>query len=507
MQFKLFLLIILSATILSPAHLYREKTVISSFAPENSIPVAWTNFMQQLDLISKKRIGVRTQSVGGFYSQKSDLNFSNYLGIYNPARNAVESFVGIDQNNSAEPLSSMDFIHDAARASSVYSGYGIKDRVSFSPEKTSYSYIFDYVQGFDSFREGFSFRIKVPMVVVKTSLNPRSLITDVRGMSLPGGGGYATAQQYLAGKVSNDHLINKQAALNFLKITPDAHEIKGIAGFELGMRLRLWSDDASHIDCGARAIFPYGPKPTGEFLFEPVISSSSHHGLGFELGLDLLAFERDDLSVEIVLNADVNHLFMAHQTRVPLFKNAQGEVVPFGPYQLGAALGATGMFPLANALAQEVKVRPGTAVQISLSSIFSRQGLSLECGMNAKAKSAEAVEIIEWKDNTYGVVKWNYDASTVATQTALWSTISVDGEGQGVNAPVGSRTINKEHLDVQSITTPGMMQGQIFGFVGYVHQTLKYPLTFGLGLMYEFPLGSNTSAPAWNGWCKLGCNF
>ena len=495
------------ATVVSPAQLYREKTVVTSFAPQDSIPLGWTNFMQQLDLISKKRIGIREQSVGAFYSQKSDENFSNYFGVYNPARNAVESFVGVDQNNSAEPISSMDFIHDAARAESIYSGYGIKDRVRFSPEKMSYSYVFDYVQGFDSFSEGFSVRIKVPMVWVKTSLNPRSLITDARGMSLPGGGGYVTAQQYLAGAVSNDHSINKQASLNFLKITPDAHECKGIAGFDLGMRLRLWSNDASHIDCGVRAIFPYGPKPTGEFLFEPVIQTSTHHGLGFELGLDLLAFERDDLSVEFVLNADVNHLFMAHQIRVPLFKNAQGEVVPFGPYQLGGALGGTGMFPLANVLAQEVKVRPGTAVQISLSSIFSRQGLSLECGMNAKAKSAEEVEIIEWKDNTYGVVKWNYDASTPAARTDLWSTVRVDGAGQSVNAPTESRTINKEHLDLQSITTPGMMQGQIFGFVGYVHQTLKYPLTFGLGLMYEFPLGSNTLAPAWNGWCKLGCNF
>jgi hypothetical protein len=207
------------------------------------------------------------------------------------------------------------------------------------------------------------------------------------------------------------------------------------------------------------------------------------------------------------MNSDFKYLLPANQVRVPLFKNAQGEVLAFGPYQLGAAVGSAGLFPLANVLAREFKIYPGQALQASFSCIFSRQGLSMECGSSVRAKSAEKVEIIDWEDDKYGVAKWDYNATTNATTSSLWSTVGLDDTGIALNAPANKRTINKENLDLDSIKSPGMMQGGLYAFIGYAHQKRQYPFTFGIGMMYEFPIGSNALAGSLSCWGKAGINF
>jgi hypothetical protein len=52
-----------------------------------------------------------------------------------------------------------------------------------------------------------------------------------------------------------------------------------------------------------------------------------------------------------------------------------------------------------------------------------------------------------------------------------------------------------------------MMQGGLYAFIGYAHQKRQYPFTFGIGMMYEFPIGSNALAGSLSCWGKAGINF
>lgn len=487
--------------------MYREKTFVSSLCPEQMRALLWTNLMQQMDMVSKRRMGGRLQITASAFSTAYDKDFAQYFGMYNPMRNAVESFIGVDQNDINEPLASMNLIHDYARATSVYVGYGIRDKIELRPEKRQLSCTLDYVHGFDAWCEGLSVRISIPFVSVKTSMNPRTMLLDSRGMNLPGTGKHVTLTDFLAGDVVNTDSSNTQAALKKLKIVRGFQETKGLSDIEMALRVRLWQSSASHLDVGVKAVLPVNNTLTGDFLFEPLRGNGGHHGIGGEVLLDFLAFEHGDLNVEIVLNADCIYLFPANEIRVPLFKDAQGNIPAFAGYQLGGRLGSAGVFPMANVLVNEFKVSPGHRGEVVLSAIVSSQGLSLELGAGARGCSQEHVALTTWKDNDVGLVGWDYKTTATVATSNLWSTASIGPDGVAVNAAENLRTVNSASLDLASITTPSMLNAYVFGFAGYSFADWDYPLSFGLGLAHEVALSSNAAPPGWNIMFKFGATF
>ena len=487
--------------------MYREKTYVALGSSESNRAMLWSNLMQQMDMISKNHVGSRIQIRASSYSTDKDVDFSQYFGVYNPARNAIESFVGIDQNDANEPLSSMNFIHDYARASSVYPGYGLRDRVSFKPEKRAKAFAIDIVQGFDKLFEGLSFRLTIPYVIARTSMSPKTLLADSHGMNMPGVGTHVTTIEYLAGNVANTDAGNKQEALKKLKITKDEHERKGISDIEIALRARVWEHGGSHLDAGLKMIAPSKHTPTGEYLFEATIGNGGHYGWGVDAVLDFLAFEHNDASVECVVHADYTYLFPANEIRVPLFNDTQGNLLAFGAYQLGGRVGEKGMFPLANALACPYKISPGHKIEGSVSCMYSLQGLVCELGASVTASSKEKVEIVAWNDDEVGLVKWDYDAHSAVSTANLWSTAGVDIDGVAFNSATNARTINKKSLNLESIATPSSMLATLFGFVGYSYAGWKYPASFGVGIMREVSLASNASPAGWNFWLKAGVNF
>lgn len=491
----------------SAKQMYREKTFTAFSSREQTRVLLWTNLMQQMDLVSKKRLGGRIQATASFFTTTDDVDFAKYFGIYNPARNTVESFIGIDQNDINEPLASMNIVHDYARASSVYSGYGLKERLGFKPEKKTLACCIDYVNGFDVFCEGLSLRVSVPFVFVQTSLNPKTLILDARGMNLPGGGKHVTAMDYFSGNIENADPANMQAPLKKLKIPKTFQETKGPGDVEVALRVRLWQQDASHLDVGPKIIIPMGNRSTGEYLFEPLRGNNGHFGVGGELLFDFLAYEYSNISFEVVLNADYTYLLPSDEVRVPLFYDAQGNIPPFAAYQLGGRVGKAGMFPMANELATSCKVSPGHKLEATISCVTSCEGLVLELGAGGKGRSKEHVEVPAWKDDDIGLVAWDYNSTSNVSTAHLWSTASVGPDGVAVNAASHLRTVNTSSLALESITTPSMLSGHVFGFAGYSYTRWPYPLSFGLGGVYELPLSSNASASSWSMFFKFGVNF
>lgn len=506
-RFAQFFCAIMCAGGLGAQQVYREKTFVSSFAPEQTRALLWTNLMQQIDMVSKKRLGGRVQATTSVHATNNDSDFARYFGMFNPMRNAVESFVGIDQQDPNELLSSMNFIHDYARASSTYAGYGVRDKIAFNPEKKTLALSIDYVHGFDLVCEGLSLRISVPFVRTKTSMNPQTIISDARGMNLPGIGTHVTVSDYLAGTVENKDPSNLQAALKKLKITRGFSEVKGMSDVEIALRMRLWSYDSSHLDIGLKAIVPVASQLKGDFLFEPTCGNGGHRGIGGELLLDFLAYEQGDINFEVVFNVDYSYLFPADEMRVPLFKDKQGNIPSFAAYQLGGKVGVAGMFPMANLLANMFKISPGHKIETTLSCVTSCQGLVFEFGAGAKGRSQEKVEILTWQDDSIGLVRWGYNANNPVTTADLWSTASLGLDGVAINAPSNARTINRESLDLNSITTPSMLTGYLFAFAGYSYSDLLYPLSFGLGMLREMPFSSNASPASWSFMFKLGMNF
>lgn len=505
---KILCVMVLSGALgISAKQMYREKTYLSRVQTEDNKALLWTGLLQQMDFISKKHIGTRLHVRAISSVTEKDTDFAQCFGVYNPARNVVESFVGVDQNDTNELMSSMNFIHDYARSGGWYLGYGLRDRLAFKPERRSWSVGVDLVQGFDRVFEGFSLRASIPYVVARSYFHPTSLLPDAHGMNLPGVGTHVTLLDFLTGKVSNTDDANKQEALKKLKFIKDVHERKGVGDIELGVRARCWEHEGGHFDIGMVYVVPSKHTPTGEFLSEAAIGNGGHQAFGFDTIFDLVAYENHGASLEFVINADVRYLVPANQIRTPLYTDAQGSVVAFGAYQLGGKIGSAGMFPLANELTREYKISPGYHLNTSLVGIYSLQGFSCEIGAQAHARSKEKVEIVNWVDDSIGLVKWDYDARSAVTTTNLWSTAGVGTDGVGFNAPTNARTINRAQLHLDSITTPSLIHASAHCYIGYMYTAWKNPVNFGLGVMREFSMGSNATTPGWTMWCKAGVNF
>ena len=503
---KIICVIVLSAAFgASAKQMYREKTYLSRVQPEDNKALLWTGLLQQMDFISKKHVGTRMHVRAISSTTDKDTNFAQCFGVYNPARNAVESFIGVDQNDDNELMSSMNFIHDYARSGGWYLGYGLRDRLAFKPERRSWSVGVDLVQGFDRVFEGFSLRASIPYVVCRSYFHPTSLLADAHGMNLPGVGTHVTLLDFVTGNVSNTDAANKQDALKKLKFIKDVHERKGIGDIELGIRARCWEHEGGHLDLGLIYVAPSKHSATGEFLSEATIGNGGHQALGFDGVFDMVAYEKNGASLEFVMHADVRYLMPANEVRTPLFNDAQGSLI--GAYQLGGKIGTAGMFPLANELTREYKISPGYRMEASLVAIYSLQGFSCEVGAQAHARSKEKVAVVNWTDDAIGLVKWNYDAHAAVSTADLWSTAGVGVDGVAFNAPTNARTINKGSLNLDSITTPSLMHGSLYGYIGYMYTAWQNPVNFGLGVMREFTMGSNATTPGWNMWCKAGVNF
>lgn len=512
---------------------YFERTHLAIRAPGEQQPIIWNKLYQQVDLIYPYKVDGKLQATA-FYQRSSGNGSSlgKYHGMYNGMTGRIDDFIGVDRDDTQVLITPGAFIHDVsdvlnyARQTNINLGTMLKDKLAIRPKRKSLGLRLDYVQGLNDFINGLSIRVSLPIAQVKTSENPHSTMDSATKSNLPNYLGVtnlgavpaalpvpAVTQasvssekysllDYVAGRLSNSHANNKQATLQKMKIDSGTRSKTGLGDCTVAMSYRFWETNSSRIDLSCFYVLAFSDGPKGDYLLEPITGNGGHRGFGLGLNGVFVIKENEKEAFEVVSSFEYRHLFEANETRAPLFKNAGGETLAWGLYNLGGEHGKQGVFPLANVLTRPYKIKPGASWDFLLELAYQVEGFSIEVGHNLVITNAEKASICSWENSMYGVAKYDYNTAVNFDVTDhAWS-----GNGSR-NALANLRDIKEERLLMDSICTPRVFKHQIFATVGYCNEDFKYPLSFGIGGFKDFTTVDNTTTKEWGIWGKAGINF
>lgn len=296
----------------------------------------------------------------------------------------------------------------------------------------------------------------------------------------------------------------------------------GVADVEFGAGWDFIRRERGHCGINLRATAPTGSRPTGEFLFEPVIGNGRHWEFGVGLDGKVLLWEKNN-DQKVFVNVVVNftHLFNARQCRAFDFcDNGFGsrymllkEFDEHGAY-------AQNLVPAVNKTTLACDVRVDIQVEGTLMAGYHNKNWTVDFGYNGWIRSREKICIVgEIDKNKFGFKGIQNVTTPNENKTENSATLHGDPFDQQTNlydtrSPIFIKTSD---LDPCSASTPRSLTHKLFAHVSYAwddemdRRAIPY-LGFGGEIEFE-GVKVNESRPNKNSmsqfgiWCKAGLAF
>lgn len=349
--------------------------------------------------------------------------------------------------------------------------------ISFSPLVQDFLVDFNLYVGLDEWVRGLYFRVYGPVVNNRTNLRAQETVISP---GTEGAGSYT--QGYFSGQnqVTPDQMF--KSALQFFsgspliapidsitynpllfgKITPSHTQSKtGFAELRGEFGWNYLHEDY-HFGFNIQSAAPTGKRPHGEFLLEPEIGNGKHWELGIGLSghWTMWRSEDEERHFDLVLEADITHLFRAKQTRVfdlvgkPNSKYMLAEkLVPntgstdhlTGASDAGVEFGNT-YSPVANFSARDISVTIGAQGDIIAMLNYTSRGFSWDLGYNFWGMSREKIHLSDndaFPENTWalkGDASIAGQSSGTGTPTILLAATETGAENNGGGATIHGGT-------------------------------------------------------------------
>jgi len=511
----------------------------------------------------------------------------------------VNDFITVvpTESGAATPFhfSATDVLHAPSRTSTDFT---LADKLVWKPYRKTFGIRLDYHQKLDKILKGLYFKVSMPVVHVKTSMgwtstcvsgdlsstcretsdcgstcegacatactsvctpcvNPcGASCTTTCGVSdycvkqpLEVGGTLSGAEKslgdYLTGCVSNDDATAKQVALCRGKIH-NGQSKTAIADIDITLGYNFVYEPTKHVAVNMAVTVPTGNSPKAEYLWEPVAGNGCHWAFGAGMDTYFQVWKDKKMALDFVFAFNYRYLFCGTEKRIAGFMYPGGDTfnglgwawkrAPYGHWMLGASKGDTHATPMANFLARDMHVTPGSHFECITQLAFSWNKLTFDLGYNMFAKVAEQVRLKNnpcspcdvscstegvscgdcagactscmdgcsgWANDTYALIKYDWDT----TNEFAGDYVYADGE---TYEPGGdyeySDWINREHLCLDACTSPSVFTHKIYGGMTYELKKWKYPVMLGLGGSYEFET-DNDCLNGWAVWLKGGLTF
>jgi hypothetical protein len=487
-----------------------NKTFLMPRDHATNIAMEFATWQKQINTIDDKKFGGYFQLTPFYQESLNKTNIGRYFGIENQnAANRIDNYLYISNTADDKHQEGHRIFLDGGTTTGDTT---LWSKVTFRPYRESCGLRLDYHQKLDKILEGLYLRVSAPIVNVKTSLG-YSYTGATQQLKTATGfdGGAKTVEDYLRGNVSNTATSYKQAALSYAKIH-NGKESTNIADINLMFGYNFLYSSKRHISLNTSFVIPTGNAADGEYLFAPIVGNGGHFAVGIG-GDAFFEFWKDDKkSLDLSFVANYKHLFKATDKRTLDFKYANttklstlaNQSVMWGPYMLGGQSGATEATPLANFTTQDVKVAPGSQINMMVALGFNCKNWRLDGGYEFFAKEAESVKIKSWTDDTYGVASTSWDTQYEFMADASNATIYMGSDTTYANYAL--YTIDTGDLIPSSAATPSQATHKVFASAGYAFNDWEYPLMAGLGGSYEFASG-NSALEEWTIWLKLGLSF
>ncbi len=373
-------------------------------------------------------------------------------------------------------------------------GAGAKGTVSFHPDQEAWGARLDFFQDINTPCAKFFLTASAPIVSIERDMDMRVAdeVLFVRGSES------FSIKDFFNGAVESKTARNAQEALKKAKIGGH-HSKTGLADIDVALGHKCIYKKNRHLFLNIGVTIPTGTKVRGDYLWAPVVGNGRHVGLGAGVDAGIQVWKSKRAKAKILFAADYRYLFEATEQRTI---GLQDSGVPMAHYFLAQKVNApadTPLFPAANVLTQDVRVKPGSQIDAMIDFSFMCSKFTVDFGYNMFWKDQESVWVKNWSDNTYVIVPASFDTSLVfsAADCSVLNLVHQDTRP----------TTAEELLDVDAATSPAQLTHKIFGGVGYTFNVCcNHPLSIGAGASYEF-VSTNAALENYSFWIKAGVSF
>lgn len=364
--------------------------------------------------------------------------------------------------------------------------------VTFAPKQEVYGTRLDYLQLFKFKKHSLFFKASMPVVYVSNDMG--MTITGANTVTV--GSTSWTLADFFAGRVNvsaAQSAANQQSPLTAAKINGRRSKT-GVADLDLSVGFRWSHEEDRYLALSGLVTVPTGNRPHGEYLFEPIYGNGHHVALGANVDAGAKLWDHKNASISLHGGMQYRYLFEATEVRTA---SAQGIVNDGGPlvklahYALAAKNGQQNqpLFPLANVLTRDMRVKPGSQLEGLLDLSFQNKHFVIDLGYNMFWKDQESAWLKKGlEEGVYGVVFADKDLKNV------------------IRAADDFLTAKAVQIDIAASKTPSPFTHKVFGSMGCIFHGSQASTLFLLGGSYEF-VDSNAAIENYALWGKIACSW
>lgn len=306
-------------------------------------------------------------------------------------------------------------------------------------------------------------------------------------------------RDYFMGRIEQDGQPHFQAALCCAKIKCHGSDYRtGFGDVVCSLSYQSQPMKGYWMRYFGGVILPTSNRPKGEWLYEPMLGNGQQWGIMVGAEGTVLAYETRKIKIKATVGGTIKQFFSNTQKRMVSFRSDDLDSSRSWAHYYGllGEEGKYGVFPAANLLMRDVKVTPGVYFDGFINySLFHRNRV-FSVGYNLFAKESESVKVRSWTNNKYALASPLYDTATPFTIVANPSSTDDNLEGP----------IQRNMLDASVAETPATMTHKVYAMASFVVDSLRIPVTVGIGGAYEF--AQNNAAPeGYELFMKVGASF
>ncbi len=386
-----------------------------------------------------------------------------------------------------------------------------RSEISIRPRQSVVGLGLHYRQSFlrDEDRDrAFWYSVSFPIQRVKNDLNFCELVID------DGDGPKEDPAEEVC--VANMKQAFQQRKWNAGKISPCPMRKTKVADIEVKIGYEWLQHDPYHLESYVGVVIPTGNKPTGEFLFEPIVGNGHHGGVmfGSAVGLRIWQNEEETRNLRIEYAMHTQYLFSNTQCRsVDLFCKPWSrymEVYKDRDQAEKASLdsNATLATPGINVFTLPLRVRPGFSYNITTAAVYTGRKFQAEGGHRFYCRRSECVKLAcAWQEGP-ALKHKNGDGRTNPGRDITGNIfLEVPDTSQVDFDNYDDNVIKEKDLDLVSASHPCMLSHTLYGALSYRWDERKYPTFVNGGSSYEFSTSNNAVLSRWTVWAKLGFSF
>jgi len=482
------------------------------------LPMELTTFRRLDDVTKKhkKHLHGGQLQIAGFYSDSESENaLGRYFGINNKSTidfgaNASDTSTS-NVTQIKKDIDELYMLHwrtlTLAEANDVNAA---KITTSLMPDQSAYGLRLDFYHNCDKIISGLYWYVNMPLVHIKQDVHVTTGLSDTTFSDYTNDfvkylkGAFLGWPDSSAAPTVITH--NFQEKLTHAKYAGRQTEI-GIADIDLALGYKIFNTKKYDLGLAVALTIPTGNKPTGEYLFEPIVGNGHHVALGADLNGQFTLFGNRCHNLKANMYGKFRYLFESNEKRTLSLRRPDGTIINWGQYYL---LGrnnpvAGALIPAANILTQNVSVRPGAQFDGVLGLQYNFRGFVFDLGYNFYARETEKVSLRDAiEEDTYAIAARNFD-------TAVAFDITSDSNVDGNNHVAGTITSDQANTTKTTIfanvaETNYQATHSIYGGIGYVAKNWTYPCFIGIGGKYEWK-EENNAIEKWELWAKVGVGF